>query len=208
MNVSRKGWLEAIVRAVVVAGTSTVAGYVLYPYGVFTPNMVAFQFISSGCTSGLAYASLRSPNARSGLASLVLWFVVLTWLIETFNPWLLALNTTYVVEIAGAVFCYEILTQKPLFKLAISRILLAGVLLTLANALIIVTLDLISVVIARGHFAWFFRIIGKSLLINTHYGALIGLAVGCGIEIANLFVTRLNKLLEAHQDRVSQGVAP
>ncbi len=196
MDTTKQTWLFASMRAIVVAVASILAGYGLYRSWVFEPTMVPFQFTFSGVTAGLAYASSQLPKARPGLASLVVWFVVVTWLIEPFNPWLLTLNSTYILAITGAIFIFSSLRRRSVVKSAMARIALAGALFSLVNSLIIILLVGLS-----GHIQSMpIASLGEIALKNAQYGALIGLAVGIGIEIAEFSISKLSTMGFRHAD--------
>jgi hypothetical protein len=190
MNSTQKTWTEALVRTIVVAGSGVLLGFALYESQVFTPTMVAFQFTMSSVSAALVYATMRSTSIRNGLATLLVWFVVLTWAIEEFNPWLLWLNSIYIIGIGVAILTYTHLIRELLFRFGFARIFLAGALLSIANGLIIVVLALIT----RRYGLQDAEKIWTLVVRNCEFGALIGLAVGCGIEIAEIVMKRLSSL--------------
>jgi hypothetical protein len=191
MNSLQKIWTVALIRAAVVAGSGILLGYLLYQSLVFTPAMVAFQFTLSGVTAGVAYAALKGRRIRDGLASLVVWYVIVTFLVENFVPWMLLLNFIYIAEIAVVIWVYVRLIREPLLKSIPARIVLAGALLSIANGLLIVILETILKRHTLGNVGELWELIMR----NCQFGALIGLAVGCGIEIAEQIVKKVSPRL-------------
>ncbi|HBD07826.1 MAG TPA: hypothetical protein DCZ69_06150 [Syntrophobacteraceae bacterium] len=191
MNSLQKIWTVALIRAAVVAGSGILLGYLLYQSLVFTPAMVAFQFTLSGVTAGVAYAALKGRRVRDGLASLVVWYVIVTFLVENFVPWMLLLNFIYIAEIAVVIWVYVRLIREPLLKSIPARIVLAGALLSMANRLLIVILETILKRHTLGNVGELWELIMR----NCQFGALIGLAVGCGIEIAEQIVKKVSPRL-------------
>jgi len=180
MSSPHKDWRDALSRAVVVSGLGILLGFVLYRLSVFTPTMKAFQFTMSSVTIGVAYAALKGHRMRQGFAALFVWYAILTGLIEEFNSWLLILNLAYIGGMAGATAIHQRAVNRRLVHGAIQRIVLAGVVISVANGLIVVFLALFSFTVAVTHAAT----IMDTIYYNLQLGALIGLATASGMELA------------------------
>jgi hypothetical protein len=180
MDTGHIGRNRAISRAVVVSGLGIVVGLVLYRLSVFIPTMRASQFLVSGVSIGLAYAAFRGHAIRNGLAALLVWYAVLTGLIEDFNPWGLILNFAYIGGMAGATFVHQRVVETRFVRGAIQRVALAGAFMAIANGLIVVFLALFSWKVVLTHAATWIEVV----YYNLQLGALIGLATGLGMELA------------------------
>jgi hypothetical protein len=172
---------HALMRAVVVSGLGIGLGLVFYHFSVFTPTMKAFQFTMSSVTIGVAYAALKGDSMRNGFAALFVWYIVLTaGVIRDFNSWLLILNLVYIGGMASATYVHQRVVNARFSTGAIQRIVLAGVITALANGLIVMFLALFFVQAAISHAA----AIMETVYYNLQLGALIGIATGSGMEVA------------------------
>jgi hypothetical protein len=193
MKTLQEIWTCAILRALIVTVLIMIVGFAFYRFWIFDTSMMPFQFTLSGVTAGIAYATAKGPSIRNGLAVLFLWYFVLTSAIFGFNTWLMKLDLIYVAGIAAAIFFYDYFVKKPFFNMAIKRIILAGVLVAVVNGLIIVILS----TIASRAMVWRVASTWYMVYKNTELGALIGLAGGCGIEIAEYVVAKYGSRLTA-----------
>lgn len=185
---------HAILRAVVVSGSGLILGFILYRSLVFTPTMKAFQFTVNSVTIGVAYAGLKSSSTRNGFAALFVWYVLLTAVIGEFNSWLPILSLAYIVGMASATFVHQRAVKMRLLRGAIQRIVAAGAIIAIANALIVVFLALFSLKVAVSHAS---RMM-ETIYHNLQLGALIGLATGLGMELAEY----LNRKFIEHQNEI------
>jgi hypothetical protein len=188
MNSNQDTWSRAVLRATVVAGTSILTGFAFYQWQVFTPTMKAFQFAMSGVSAGIAYAALKNQTPRDGLAALFVWYIILTGLIGEFNSWIPILNFVYVAGIASAIFLYEYILRKPFVHRAIQRVVIAGGLVSITNGVIVIVLLLFAPKVALAHQG----VAVDAIYSNLKLGALIGLAVGIGIEFADYLMAKLD----------------
>ncbi len=191
---------RAIVRTVVIGVTGIGVGFALYRLSAFTPTMRAFQFVMSSVTIALAYAGGKDQNVRNGLAALFVWYVVLTGVIEEFVPWMLILNALYISGMAAATFVSQSVLKSRFTTKAVLRIAVGGAIISLANGLIIVLLGLSFYKSMVAHFGTTFDL----LVGNLQLGALIGLATGTGMELAEYFIRRY---LERPVDNVVDDAA-
>jgi predicted RNA-binding Zn-ribbon protein involved in translation (DUF1610 family) len=182
MDMSQAEKVRLATRALVVAGTAIAVGLAIFQGGVFTPTMRAFQFTFSGITAGLSYAAIKEGNLRLGFAALLIWYLVLIFLFEhrEYNSWLLVLNLTYIVGIAGAAYLHGRLVETSLVRGIAQRIAAMGVLVALANGFIVVILASFSLRSALNHP----MVVLEQSFRNLQLGTLLGLAIGIGIEIA------------------------
>ncbi len=188
MDMNQAAKARFVTRVLVVAGTTIAIGLAIFQLGVFTPTMRAFQFTFSGITAGLFYAAIKEGNLRIGFAALLVWYLVSTFLIEhgESNSWLLVLNLAYIAGIAGAVYLYGRLVQASLLRGIAQPIAAMGVLIALANGLIVIVLASLS---GRQMLAHPMIVLEQSFR-NLQLGTLLGLAIGIGIEIAEYLLRR------------------
>lgn len=200
MAPSQNGWSRALLRATVVACSGILAGYALYPSLVFVPTMKPSQFVESSITAGIAIAAFRTSSRRNALAALFIWFVIVPVLAGPFHYWLLVLAFVYVSGIAGAIYCYDIIVHRGFADAPLKRTVLAGGLVALANGLIIIVLSLILFRFSLSHL----DAVWTNIVDNLKLGALIGLAVGVGIELAEYAIRRMAEP-ESHNEAELSG---
>jgi hypothetical protein len=181
MDTTQGAWKRAIARAIVVSVLAIAVGLLFYRLSVFVATMRAFQFTISGISIGLAYAALKGDALRNGLAALFVWYALLTGLMEDFNSWLLILNLAYIGGMAGATYLHQRVVQSRVVRGALPRVALAGAFMSIANGLIVVFLVLVSwrTAVFTHPATWL-----DVAYVNLQIGALIGLATGLGMELA------------------------
>lgn len=177
---------HAIARAVVVSGLGVLLGFALYQLSAFTPTRKPFQFTLSSVTIGLAYAASKAHNTRNGVAALFVWYVLLTGFVREFNFWLPILNLAYIGGMTGATLVHQHFAKRGLVKGAVGRIVLAGVIVAVANGLIVWFLSLFYLKTAISHAA----AIMETVFFNLQLGALIGVATGLGMEVAECLIAK------------------
>jgi hypothetical protein len=173
-------WKRTLRRALVVAAAGILLGFLFYDFGVFIPTWRASQFTISSITIGITYAALKSASPRNGLAALFVLYILAVGLLVPFNWWLLILDFAYIAGIAATIYLHQRLVKRPIVRGPLMRIALGGVLVSLANGLIIVVLSLFN------FHVWLARIsiIMEEVRGNLQFGALIGLATASGMELA------------------------
>jgi hypothetical protein len=184
MNSTSDSWKHIIMRAVIVTGMGIVLGAALYQFAVFTPSMKAFQFSMSSLSIGIMYAALKSRRLRDGLAALLVWYVILTGLMEEFNSWLLFLNLAYIGGMAGAVVLHQRAVRSPFVHGAVLRIVLAGATVGVVNGVVVIVLAVLIWNSALAHISS----IMAAVYFNLQIGSLIGLATGSGMELAEYLI--------------------
>jgi len=183
MKKNENHWKHILLRAAIISGAGIITGYIIYGSSVFVPTMKAFQFTESGVTAGLAYAFFKSSMTRNLWTALFVWYVVLCGLLIEFNWWLLILNLTYIGGITGGILLYNRVVAKPYLNKLFLRIIFAGAIISIANSIIIVVLGIFSLWVVVAHFpVW-----SDAIWFNMKIGAIIGLAIGIGIELAEYF---------------------
>jgi len=192
-------------RALIVAGTAIAVGLAIFQGGVFTPTMRAFQFTYSGITAGLFYAAIKEGKLRLGFAALVVWYLVLTFLIEhgESNSWLLVLNLSYFVGIAGATYLHGRLVRASLVRGFAQPVAAMGVLTALANGLIVVVLASSSLRVMLDHP----MVVVEQSFRNLQLGTVLGLAIGIGIEIAEYLLRRQAERVMADSTEAEAGTS-
>jgi hypothetical protein len=180
-------WKRTLRRALVVMAAGILVGFIFYDFGVFIPTWKASQFTISSITIGITYAALKSSRPRNGLAALFVLYIVTVGLLVPFNWWLLILDFAYIAGMAGVVYLHQRVVTRPIVRGPLMRIALGGVLVSLANALIIVVLSLFNFRV------WLARmpVIVGEVRGNLQFGALIGLATASGMELAEYWDGKL-----------------
>ncbi|GEM_PF-1396301 len=197
MNTTENSWRHIILRAFIVSGVGILVGFILYRSAVFIPRMWPFQFTVSSIPAGVAYALNKSSMRRHLLPALLIWYIILTGLIVKLTWRSVILNFAYVVVITLAVFVYNYVVTKPFSSKAILRIVFAGAIISIANGSITIlsAIYLFKFILANS-VVWL-----NALEHNAEIGAVIGLAIGAGIEIAEYLN---NKLCEHEINLISK----
>jgi len=178
---------QALVRSISISGFIIAVAFFIYHESVFTPTRWPFQFLLSGITVGISFTTFRDQYYREGLALLFLWYIIIVGSIPERHAWLYILHGTYTCIIAAAVYVYLIIVRKPFIKNEILRMSTSIVVLGLANCCIIVVLSIYSL---PSLFSNFSRIL-DAMFLNLKIGALLGLLMGIGIELADYIVNLL-----------------
>jgi hypothetical protein len=153
--------------------------------------MRPFQFTENSITAGLAYAFWKSSTSRNMWIALFIWYILTIELLVEFNWWLPILNLAYISGITAAIFVYNTVVNKPFVTGMFLRVIFAGVIIAIANGVIVIVLGIFSLNVIASHFAdWL-----DAIIFNIEIGIVIGLAVGIGIEIAEY----LNKKLSEYE---------
>jgi hypothetical protein len=186
-NVSTQDVVKHTILRMLLAACTTVGfGLIFFRLNVFEMGLIASQFLISGITSATAYAALKTPRWRDGLAALFVWYVVLMFLAGGYNAYLLILYLAYVAGIAAAVCLYCYFVRKEIVRGVLQRVAAAGVIIAVANALIILFLGFFNthaVAASPGSFA-------STVFRNLQIGTLIGIGFGLGVEIAEYIIRR------------------
>jgi hypothetical protein len=187
-NASTKDLVKhTVLRMVIVACATVGLGLVFFRLNVFDMVMTASQFLTSGITAAITYAALKTPRRRDGFVALLVWYVVLTFLVVQFHAYLLILFFAYVAGIAGAVCLYSYFLRKEMVRGALQRVAAAGVIIAIANAVIVLFLgifNLHAVSASPGSYA-------STVFKNLQLGTLIGIGFGLGVELAEYIIRRM-----------------
>ena len=189
MNTIENTWKRSILRALIVSVTGIIAGFILYKNAIFIPTMIPFQFLRSSITAGIVYAALKSQSPRNVWPMLLVWYALLTGQPALHNPWLFYLTFANVAGITFAIFTYNKIVTRPFAKRLVLRLIFAAAITALVNGLIVITLNLIQFAFYHVHFAIRLAIIN----LNAQFGAIIGISIGIGIEIAEYLIQKLNQ---------------
>ena len=177
---------QIIVRILIVAGTGIAVGFVLFRSAIFIPTMTTIQFTISSITVGLFYSMIKSSTLRNGLATLLIWYFVNSVFFDPHNRWMWILNLAYISGIAGACYLSMFTIKKGYVNGMVMRIAAFTVFIAIVNGLIVVILSLYSWRRAIAHLDKLFQ----STLSNLELGAMIGLGLGIGIEIAEYIINK------------------
>jgi hypothetical protein len=175
---------QSIVRFLSISGFIVLIAYLIFGKKIFILTYAPSQFFQSGITIGLAYTSFYNNKVRQGIASLILWFILLYSISSSRHWWIVVLCLTYISMISLGVYYSIKINHKPFITNEFFRIATFTVLLGISNALIIVVLNLIT----------FWRIkynlpqIPESMLFNLRYGAMLGCFAGVSIELFDRFI--------------------
>jgi len=180
---------QAITRCFTISGLIIAIAFLIYRDEVFTPTMWPFQFLVSGITIGIAFTTFREKNYRGGLALLLLWYLVLTIPISQGNSWIFILEGVYTVIISAAVYLYIHIARKSFIKNEISRIVTSTLIIGIFNSLNILVLSLYTLQSLFSHFPS----IVDAMFLNLKIGAMLGLFMGVGIELADYLIDTLYK---------------
>jgi signal transduction histidine kinase len=178
---------NSLLRTIVVICATTALGLLIFQLSVVNMRMMASQFLTSGVSAGISYAAVKSRRWRDGLAALLVWYLVMVFLVTEYNSWLLVLWFAYVAGIAAAVSLYDYFVRKDIVRGMVQRVAAAGVIVAVANALIVLFLGFFSVravIASPGSFA-------SAVFRNLQFGTLIGIGFGLGAEIAEYGIRRM-----------------
>jgi predicted RNA-binding Zn-ribbon protein involved in translation (DUF1610 family) len=179
---------EPILRGVTVAAAGLAIGFAFYQWQIVIPHMRAFQFTVISITAGIFYAAIKQPAIRNGLAALLVWYVLLTFLIERFDPWHLILNFVYIAVIAVVVYLDVYASGRLPLGGRLQRIAAMLTLTAVGNALIILIIGLILLREALSKP----QVLVDSSFFNLKLGGLVGLGLGIGMEIAEYVIAQLS----------------
>jgi hypothetical protein len=178
-----------VVRLIVVAFTIVAFGFLFFRLSVFDLRVIPSQFVTSGVTASVFFAALASPRRRDGYIALLVWYAVLTFLVGRFTLWQANVYGAYVAGVAAAVYVYNSFVRREIVRGGVQRVASAGVLMAIANAVIMVYLGLFSwhtVFASTGFFA-------SMVFRNLQFGTLIGIAFGIGAEFAGYIIRRMKR---------------
>jgi predicted RNA-binding Zn-ribbon protein involved in translation (DUF1610 family) len=179
---------QPILRGVIVAVAGLAIGFAFYQWEIFSPHMRAFQFTVVSITAGIFYAAMKQPAIRNGLAALLVWYVLLTFLIERFDPWHLVLNFVYIAVIAVVVYLDVYAAGRLPLGGRLQRIAAMLTLTAVGNALIILIIGLILLQEALSNP----QVLVDSSFFSLKLGGLVGLGLGIGMEIAEYVIARIS----------------
>jgi len=124
------------------------------------------------------------PHFTSFYPVFLAWYIILVGVISQGNYWVFILEGVYTCIIALAIHLYLIIISKPFIKNEITRIIISIIILGLCNSLIVVVLNLYTLQSIFSHFPNML----DAMFLNMKIGAMLGLFMGVGIELANYFV--------------------
>jgi len=189
MNTIENSWSHVILRACIISVTVILAGFIFYRFTIFIPRMWQFQFTVYSISAGIAYAFSKGSMRRHLLPALFVWYVILTGLIVKLTWRSLILNFLFLSVITLLIFVYNYVVTKPYSSKTILRIIFSGAITAIANGLITTLLGIFSFKFVLSHiFVWL-----SAIEQNLEMGAVIGLALGAGIEVAEYLNSKLNK---------------
>jgi len=180
---------DTVIRMIAIVCLTGASGFLYFRENILNLRLVASQFLTSGVTAGIAYSALHLPRQRDGLVALLIWFVVLTFLVEQPGVHVGIVNLVFIAGIAAAVYVYVSFIRKGIVKGWLQRVASAGVVTALANALITVVLGLTSRMVVFASTGFF----ASTVFRNLQYGTLVGIGIGVGAELAELLIGRLNR---------------
>jgi predicted RNA-binding Zn-ribbon protein involved in translation (DUF1610 family) len=193
VELTELSWKQLILRGVIVAVAGLAIGFAFYQWQIFSPHMRAFQFTVISITAGIFYAAIKQPAIRNGLAALLVWYVLFTFLFERFDPWHLVLDFVYIAVIAVVVYLDVYAAGRLPLGGRLQRIAAMLTLTAVGDALIILIIGLILLREALSKP----QVLVDSSFFNLKLGGLAGLGLGIGMEIAEYVVSRLASDSEA-----------
>ena len=193
MNTNVELVKQGIVRFIVVSGLIVGFAYLIYHESVFIPTRWPFQFLISGIVIGLSYAFFITNKIKEGIAVLVLSFIISSGLITPHHTWNFILTGTYVCVMACAVYLFLFIIRKQYFTDRLMCIVTAGVIIGVANSLIILVLRLFS---PLSSFAQLPMLV-EALHLNLKIGTVMGLLFGIVTELSKYFISSFLSQKEA-----------
>ncbi|HUI11376.1 MAG TPA: hypothetical protein VL221_13680 [Bacteroidota bacterium] len=178
---------DTVIRMIGVVVVTGASGFLYFRDNVLNLRMVASQFLTSGVTAGITYAALHLPRFRDGVVALLIWFIVLTFLVERPGLQVGILNFAYIAGVAGAVCVYVSFVRRGVVRGPLQRVAASGVVTAIANALITVLLGLTSRIVVFASVGFF----ASTVFRNLQYGTLVGIGIGVGAELAELLIGKL-----------------
>ena len=179
MSFSGNHVFRAVYRACFVIAIGMTTGYLFYGSSIFVPTRPPFQFTLSSISAGLFYGVSKSLSYRNALAIALIWYVIST-LISVHNWWIFIVFLFYIAGISAAVYVYMIIVRRPLLNGILQRIVTASLLIGAFNALLILLLSVLQLIFSHLRLS----MVPSAVVDNFQLGALIGLGVGVGIEMA------------------------
>lgn len=170
---------QLILRILMVAASGIAAGYCFRGSLIFVPTTVSFQFTYSTITVALFYSFSKSLSLRDALVAVLMWYVVST-LLDVKSGSTIVMYFVYVAGISTAVHIYLRIISQPLFRGVLQRIAAFSLLHATLNAVIILVLKIFWAIIWNVTF----QKTPQLMLDNFELGALIGLGLGAGIQLA------------------------
>ncbi len=189
MDTTENTWKQTILRSLIISGSGILVGFLLYGRAITISTLMPIQFTLSSITAGIVYAVLKSQSPRSVWAMLFVWYALITGREAMHNSWLFILAFVYIAGITSAIFAYNYIVARPLANRLVLRPIFAGAITALVNGLIIIALALIQYMVYGVHFKIRLEIVNA----NVQLGAIIGIAIGIGIEIAEYLIKKLNE---------------
>ena len=179
MSFSGNHVFRAVYRACFVIAIGMTTGYLFYGPSIFVPARPPFQFTLSSISAGLFYGVSKSSSYRNALAVALVWYVIST-LISVHNWWIFIVFLFYIAGISAAVYVYMIIVRRPLLNGILQRLVTASLLIGTFNALLILLLSVLQLIFSHLRLS----MVPSAVVDNFQLGALIGLGVGVGIEMA------------------------
>jgi hypothetical protein len=173
-----------LLRLLGITGFGILIGFISFHESIFTPTMRSLQFAIISVSSGLAYAFLKSPTRRNLFLALGVWYCILVVLIRNYNQVNPVQHFAFVGSIAAAmtaaIVMYEYAITRPYVSSVVLRVIFAGAIISIVNGGIVVVLSYLRLSSVPSFSpAWY-----NAIRINIEGGAIIGLAVGAGIELS------------------------
>jgi hypothetical protein len=173
-----------VVRFISISGFIILIAYIIYGRSIFILTYSTSQLFQSGITIGLSFATFRDKKYREGIASLILWYIILYGISPVRHWWVLILSATYISVIALAVYYSIDINRKLFINNQFLRVATSTVLLGIANSLIIVVLNIYTFWKIKHNLPY----IPEFMFLNLKYGTMLGLFMGIGIEIFDRFI--------------------
>jgi len=168
-----------LVRLLVITTSGLLVGYLFRGSSIFDPSTVAFQFTFNSITAALFYSTMKSSSTRNAIVVALVWYLLNT-LTYPKNVHMIVMYLVYVAAILVAVMIYIRIIQRTMFQGIVQRIVAFSLLTGLLNGIVVIVLEIIWTVFAGVHFQRTSAIVVE----NFQLGALIGLGVGVGIQLA------------------------
>ncbi|MGO9482349.1 MAG: hypothetical protein ACLP05_11300 [Candidatus Kryptoniota bacterium] len=190
MNSDRKLLIDTIIRAIVVAGVVSFFSIIVFGAAALEPQLAQFELLKNGVTIAIAYAAFKGNRLRDGFAALLLWYVLLTAVIDVpYHAWNFVMEAAYIVGLTYSIYFYFNVVGKTLGKARVKWIIAATLIVGTAHGLIFIFLQIISLRVFAHPietFEWSF--------IDLKNGLVIGILSALGMEFSEYVVRTIRSL--------------
>ena len=189
MHTNENTLRQEILRALIVTASGILVGFALYGNAVFVSTLMPSQFTVCSGTAGIVYTTLKSKKRRKEWAMLIVWYAIYTGQQSMYNSSVLIRSLTCIAGMTFAVLVYNRIVIRPFANRMVLRPIFAAAIVALVNGLLAIALEFIAYMVYHVPF----KIQLDTVMSNAHMGAIIGFAIGIGIEIAEYLIRKMHE---------------